>query len=182
MRLIASLILCFFIVSDAEAQSSCNESCGSRNRSTALGVASSDRSALLTDSSCSLRLVLKSPTRGEEISFRAGTVERNFMGVTFTAPFNKISDLLVLNVALQNDALYPQLFARGAKDTVATMKVLEDDPRAGLRWSLVFRATPQSASEDRVSLRATWRNPSAPSGFSMTEVRLAPANFAVWCW
>jgi hypothetical protein len=161
--------------SEVTAQSNCEGACA------ALGVASAERASILKDPTCALRLVLKSPSRGDEMSIPSGIVERNFMGLTFTAPFNKISDHLTLSVALQNDGMYQPFAAKGAKDSIAALRALEDDPKAGLRWSIVVRAASQSASDDRVSLRATWRNPSVASGFSVTEVRLAPSLFTLWC-
>lgn len=175
------LLVSLGITCQALAQSSGNDSCNCSNKSATLGVASIERTSILFDPSCSLRFVLKSPVRGEEISIPSGSVERNFMGITVAAPFNKISDHLVLSVALQSDGMYPPFAAKGAKDSVAALKILEDDPRAGLRWSVIVRASPQSPSHDKISLRATWRSLSAGSGFSVAEVRLSPANVTVWC-
>lgn len=176
-----SLLALIGMAGSVSAQSAGQESCEPRNRSAALGVPSSERTSILSNPSCSLRLVLQSPVRGEQMSIPSGLVERNFMGTTFTAPFNKISDLLVLTVALQNDSLFPATSARGSKESVAALKNLEDDPTAGLRWSFIHRAPAHPSTDDRVSLRATWRNKGASSGFSMTEVRLAPSHFTVWC-
>lgn len=180
MRLSSVLLFSLVCIAGNTFAQSNGDSCGCSNKGATLGVASSERGSILSDSTCSLRLVLKSPSRGDEMSIPSGIVERNFMGTTFNAPFNKISDLLVLSVALQNDAMFPAAFARGAREAVAALKVMEDDPKAGLRWSFVFRASSQP-TDDRVTLRATWRNPSATSGFSSTEVRLAASNFTLWC-
>lgn len=175
------LFIILGITGETLAQSSGNDSCNCSNRSATLGVASVERTSILSDPSCPLRIVVKSPVRGEEISIPSGSVERNFMGLTVAAPFNKVSDHLVLSVALQSDGMYPPFAAKGAKESVAALKMLEDDPRAGLRWSVIVRASLQSPSDDKISLRATWRSLSAGSGFSVTEVRLSPANVAVWC-
>lgn len=182
MRSFLTVVLVGLVsVSQAAAQSVCQDSCEPRNRSAALGASSAAKSSLLNDPSCSLRLVLKSPARGEEMSVPSGIVERSAMGITVTAPFNKISDLLVLSVALQSDALFPASSGRGAKESIAAMKNMEDDPALGLRWSLVYRAAVPPSGDDKITLRATWRNRGSTSGFSMTEVRLAPANFTLWC-
>lgn len=182
MRFVALFLAIVFVVgSDVGAQSNCGDTCGSANRSVPLGVVSAERAALLKDPACPLRLVLKSPSRGDEMSIPSGIVERNFLGLTFTAPFNKVSDHLVLSVALQSDGMYLPVSAKGAKDSIAALKVLEDDPKAGVRWSIIVRSSSQSVADDRVSLRATWRSLGAGSGFSVTEVRLAPSNFILWC-
>lgn len=181
MRLcIGFLFVLLSLASDLAAQSTCNDTCGA-NRSAVLGNASNERTSILNDPACSLRLVLKSPVRGEELSISGGSAERNFLGRTYIAPLSRLSDYLVLTFALQSDAVYPPLSARGGKDMVAYLRGLEDDPKYALRWSLVFRASPQSAQDDRVALRATWKNPGAGPGCSITEVRLAPSNFTLWC-
>jgi hypothetical protein len=181
MRSILVFLSTLLFVPGVSAQSLCQDSCESRNRSAVLGVSSPEKTSILNDSSCSLRLVFTSPVRGDQMSIPSGIVERNAMGLTFTAPFNKVSDLLVLNVALQSDSMFPASFSRGAKESLAVLKSMEDDPAVGLRWSLVYRTSSQSPADDRVSLRATWRNKGSSSGFSLTEVRLAPVNFALWC-
>lgn len=182
MKSLVALVVIFSVFSaEVSAQTSCADSCEPRNRSVGLGSPSAARSSILSDSSCSLRLVLKSPAREEEMSIPSGIVERGGMGVTFSAPFNKISDMLLLSISLQSDLMFPAATARGARETLATLKNMEDDPALGMRWSFVYRAPAQPQGEDRISLRATWRNRSSSSGFSMTEVRLSPSNFALWC-
>lgn len=182
MRTLLLVSLLFLVTPvGAHAQSTYGESCEPRNQSAPLGRASAARSSILGDPSCSLRLVFTSPSRGEQMSIPSGIVERNFMGVTYTAPFNKISDHLVLSMAFQNDATFPGQSARGARESITAMKAMEDDPNLGLRWSLIVRANPQSSADDRASLRATWRSVGSSSGFSVTEIRLSPTNLAVWC-
>jgi hypothetical protein len=182
MRTLLLVSLLFFVTTvDVHAQSTCSDSCEPKNQSATLGLPSTSRASILGAPACSLRLVLSSPSRGEQMSIPGGIVERNFLGVTYTAPFNKISDHLVLSMALQNDATFPAHSGRSSRESITSIKAMEDDPTLGLLWSLIFRASPQSPSEDRVSLRATWRNKGSSSGFSVTEVRLAPSNFTIWC-